>query len=279
MNDVAELITTRIDRPVRSLTELDGGMIGEVYRVDLEDGDTVVAKVGDTPLGIEARMLRYLDEHGLRVPSVLSAADDLLVMEHVSGSSTITPSVERDAADRLARLHANAADAFGFPFETLTGPVRQPNPWTAEWTTFLADHRLRHVMGRCRERGRLDATLRRRIEGVIDRLDDLLVEPDRPALIHGDVWETNLLTDGERVRAFLDPACYYAHPEVELAYVDWTGTFGEPFFERYRNRRGIEPGFFERRRFVYRLYPLLVHLLLFGEPYGRRLAETLDRIE
>lgn len=278
MNDVAELITTRIDRPVRSLTEVDGGMIGEVYRVDLEDDDTVVAKVGDTPLGTEARMLRYLDEHGLRVPSVLSASDDLLVMEHVAGSSTITPSVERDAADRLARLHANVADAFGFPFETLTGPVRQPNPWTEGWTTFLADHRFRHVIQRCRERDRLDATLRRRLDRVIDRLDDLLVAPDRPALIHGDVWETNLLTDGERVLAFLDPACYYAHPEVELAYADWTGTFGEPFFERYRNRRGIEPGFFERRRFVYRLYPLLVHLLLFDEPYGDRLAETLDRI-
>lgn len=278
MNDEGDA-WTRVEQVlgtgVRGATELDGGMIGTVRRLALDDGRTVVAKTGETPLSVEARMLRYLDARGLSVPGVLYADDDLLVLTHVEGESEITPAVERDAAEHLAALHDATAEGFGFPFDTLTGTVRQPNPWTDRWSEFYAEQRLEHVRQRCLDAGALDADLDRRLTAAIDRLDELLVEPAAPALIHGDVWETNLLTDGERVVAFLDPACYYAHPEIELAYVDWTDTFGDPFFERYRTLRGIEDGFFGTRRYAYRLYPLLVHLLLFGSPYDVELRETL----
>jgi fructosamine-3-kinase len=138
---------------------------------------------------------------------------------------------------------------------------------------------VRPVLDRCLDDGAVDAALAGRVAALLDRIEDLVVEPSDPRLVHGDVWTANLLTDGRRVRAFLDPACYYGHPEVELAYADWTDTFGDPFFDRYDDIRGIDPDFFDRRRFVYRVYPLLEHLLLFGDPYGDELAATLDRIE
>ncbi len=277
MND-PERVEQTLGVSVQSTTELDGGMIGTVHRVDLVEGRTVVAKTGETPLSVEARMLQYLDDRGLPVPDVLHASDDLLVLSHVEGESRITPAVERDAAETLAALHDNSADGFGFPFDTLTGTVTQPNPWTDQWHRFYAENRLRHVRELCLESGVLSKTHDRRLTGVLDRLEEVLVEPAAPALLHGDVWKTNLLTDGKQVVAFLDPACYYGHPEIELAYVDWTDTFDDPFFERYDALAGIEDGFFETRRFAYRLYPLLVHLLLFGSPYDEKLGETLDRL-
>jgi fructosamine-3-kinase len=253
-------------------------MIGTVYRVALTDGRTVVAKTGETPLTVEARMLQHLDANGLPVPTVLQASDDLLVLTHAEGTPAHTPAVARDAADHLAALHETTAAAFGFPFETLTGTVTQPNPWTTEWSRFYVDHRLRHVRELCLDADALDAALDRRLTATLDRLADILVEPAAPALIHGDAWETNILSDGEEVCAFLDPACYYAHPEIELAYVDWTDTFGDAFFERYDAIRGIDDGFFETRRYAYRLYPLLVHLLLFGSPYDTELRRTLGQM-
>lgn len=274
-----ERLEGTLDARVRTKTELDGGMIGTVYRVDLDDGRTVVAKTGETPLSVEARMLQYLDAQGLPVPTVLAADDELLVLTYVEGDSRITPAVERDAAEQLAALHATTAQGFGFPFETLTGPVPQPNPWTDSWTRFYVDHRLQPVRERCLNSGVLDASLDNRLGDTLDRLPNLLVEPSEPALLHGDVWETNLLTDGQQVEAFLDPACYYGHPEIELAYVGWTDTVGDAFFDRYTALRGIADGFFDQRRFAYRLYPLLVHLLVFGSPYDDELAETLARLD
>ncbi|MFC6725070.1 fructosamine kinase family protein, partial [Halobium palmae] len=101
--------------------------------------------------------------------------------------------------------------------------------------------------------------------------------PDAPALLHGDVWRTNVLVDLGDVAAFVDPATYYGHPEVELAYVDWLDTFGRTFFERYRDRRGIADGF-DRRKNVYALYPQLTHVRLFGGRYVDVVDRTLSTL-
>ncbi len=74
---------------------------------------------------------------------------------------------------------------------------------------------------------------------------------------------------------FVDPAIYYAHPEIELAFTTLFGTFERPFFDRYHELRPIAPGFFEERRDIYNLYPLLVHVRLFGGSYVSSVERTL----
>ena len=86
-----------------------------------------------------------------------------------------------------------------------------------------------------------------------------------------------MLAKGERVTAFLDPAIYYADREVELAFISLFNSFGEPFFERYEEIRGIRAGFFEVRRDLYSLYPLLVHVYFFGGGYLNSVRATLRR--
>ncbi len=275
---VRERVTDALGERVARLEALDGGMVGTAHRVEIESGETLVAKTGDTPLDVEARMLRYLARHtSFPVPDVVFADAEVLVLAHVSGDTTHPPRVERDAADHLAALHDHTAGAFGFPFDTLSGPLRQPNRWCASWVACFGEHRLDHVAGVARVAGRLDAETRERLARVVSDLDALLDEPPRPALVHGDVWTENVLSEGGTVTAFLDPACYYGHPEVELAYVAWTGTFGDAFFERYRERRPVAEGF-EKRRPVYELLPLLEHAHLFGGRYRGRLDDTLARL-
>jgi fructosamine-3-kinase len=123
--------------------------------------------------------------------------------------------------------------------------------------------------------GRLPAELRDRLEKLAGNLDELLEEPERPSLIHGDVWGGNVLARGDRIAAFLDPAIYHADPEIELAFIALFGTFGERFFRCYGELRGIRPGFFEARRHLYNLYPLLVHVYFFGGGYVTRVDDTL----
>jgi fructosamine-3-kinase len=64
----------------------------------------------------------------------------------------------------------------------------------------------------------------------------------------------------------VDPAIYHADPEIELAFSTLFGTFGEPFFKRYEGHRPLRAGFAERKE-IYNLYPLLVHVRLFGDAY------------
>lgn len=260
---------------VETTEELDGGKVGSVHRAGLADGRYVVVKTGSTDLTTEARMLAHLaDEGGLAVPEVLHATTDVLVLPFVEGSDEVTPAVERDLADHLAALHATEAAQFGFPFDTLTGVYRQPNPWTDDWATFFGTHRLGRSVSRAREDSCLPVELVERFSMLVTDLPNLLDHDPTPALVHGDVWSANLRTDGESVRAFLDPACYYADPEVELAYAEWSGVAGDAFFERYREVAGVADGYGTRRD-VYRLYPLLTHLRYFGEEYLDPIRETL----
>ncbi|MFW5948294.1 MAG: fructosamine kinase family protein [Halolamina sp.] len=266
------------DSAVVDVSELDGGEVGSVHRVDLADGRRVVAKTAGTDLRTEARMLRRLAEHGLAVPAVLQAAENLLVLEYVEGTSKITPAVERDLADRLAALHAESVPSFGFPFDTLTGKLDLPNPREDDWPTFFGEHRLRYMADHAVDEGLLPAADAERVDALVDDLPSLLDHDPEPSPIHGDVWRENLVTDGESVRAFLDPACYYADPEVELAYVDWTDTGSTVFFERYRAQVSLPAGA-EERRPVYRLLPLLVHLRHFGDEYLEPIRGTLAALE
>ena len=92
------------------------------------------------------------------------------------------------------------------------------------------------------------------------------------------MWGGNVLTREGRIAGFIDPAIYYADPEIELAFATLFGTFGDTFFARYREHRPLAPGFFDVRRDLYNLYPLLVHVRLFGGGYVGGVVRTVRRL-
>lgn len=281
------------DRAV-SVRPLHGGCVSQVFAIGLASGATVAAKFDrerSGSLADEAAMLRYLESRsGLPVPRVLAMTDDdrtgcdLLITEFVVSGGTLTPSGEQHAAELLAALHDIGPDAphersFGFPRPTPIGGLRQPNEWADSWVEFFAERRLRPMAREAHRAGRIPAGLMNRVDDLCSRLDRWLTEPARPSLLHGDVWSGNVLVapGGDAVAAFVDPALYFGHAEVELAFITLFGTFGAPFFERYSALRPVAPGLFEERRHLYNLYPLLVHARLFGGGYAESLAATLAR--
>ncbi|MDP6574160.1 MAG: fructosamine kinase family protein [Rhodospirillales bacterium] len=266
-------------RPER-FQPLGGGCIGDVYRVELEGGGTVVAKLGDggSGLGLEGFMLRYLADHStLPVPRVLHAEDRLLIMSWIEGGDGVDAGAQAHAAELLAALHGVTAKRFGFERHTLIGGLDQPNPWSERWIPFFRDQRLLYMGGQAQAAGRLPKRLMGRLEALAGRLERWLEEPEHPSLVHGDVWTGNVLCRRGRVAGFVDPAIYYAHPEIELAFSTMFGTFSETFFARYGEIRPLRPGFFEERLDLYNLYPLLVHVRLFGGSYAASVERTLKR--
>ncbi len=256
--------------PIR-IHPLSGGCIADVYRVWLPDKTSIIAKVADgqgVKLDIEGAMLRYLkDQSRLPVPNVLHSSETLLLMEFIEGDSQLNDSVQRHAAELLADLHSIRGEFFGHERDTLIGSLHQPNPPTESWIEFFRDHRLLYMAHEAARSGRLPENLLSRLEKFSEHLDQWLLEPEYPSLIHGDMWTTNILATKGRITGFIDPAIYYAHPEIELAFSTLFNTFGSEFFTRYHELRPIPPGFLEMRRDIYNLYPLLVHVRLFGGSY------------
>lgn len=252
---------------------------------DLDDGRKVAVKArthgSDGPsLALEGYMLSELGHlSDLPVPEVYLSEPDLLAMAFIENTGgCITPTVERDAATLIAALHETPRDAFGYKRDTLIGPLPQPNPKSDRWVPFFRDHRLMHMARAAHDEGSLTAEFLSRLETLAAKLDDYLLEPAHPSLLHGDLWTGNVLVKGDRIAGFVDPAIYCGHPEIELAFTTMFGTFGLAFFEAYERLSPLEPGFQEIRCDLYKLYPMLVHVRLFGTSYLSGIERTLARV-
>ena len=260
---------------------LTGGCIGDVWRVDLADGRRLVAKTAgaDGMLDIEGYMLDYLDRtRTVPVPGVILAEPGLLVMEYVETAGRLDAAAQEHAAGLLAALHNVTAEAYGHERDTLIGSLRQPNPWTESWADFFRDQRLLYMGRLALENGSLPRDTYARLEKFCGaKLNAYIEQPERPSLVHGDMWGGNVLVRQGRIAAFIDPAIYHADAEIELAFATLFNTYGDPFFRRYHEHRPIRPGFFEARRDIYNLYPLLIHSWYFGGQYPAQVDAVLRR--
>jgi fructosamine-3-kinase len=63
---------------------------------------------------------------------------------------------------------------------------------------------------------------------------------------------------------------------MDLAFSRMFGGFSASFYEGYASVQPLEPGFSERVD-IQNLYPLLVHVNLFGGHYSNQLAAVLGR--
>ncbi len=269
-------------RRILSAQPLAGGMISQVLRLDLSDGESLVAKVGDGShdLRIEGFMLRYLRAHTqLPVPTIHHETRDLLLMTYIAGESRLDEPSLRHLGELLASCHQITSPSYGLERDTLTGPLRQPNQPSLAWIPFFREQRLLYMVGVARDSGELPSELESRLRDLADVLENYLIEPEQPALIHGDIWRTNVLVRAGRVCGIIDPALYFAHHEMELAYMTLFEGLGEACFAAYQEQRPIDADFFQVRRHIYNLYPLLVHVTLFGAKYLPHLHKALARFE
>jgi fructosamine-3-kinase len=283
MPDLLEqIITEELGAAIAHCAPLSGGCIGEVFHLELSDGRGVVAKLDRNKkprLDIEGYMLRYLEAHSaLPVPEIIVSTPQILVMDHIVGDSQFTALSQVHAAKLLADLHKVRGQAHGLEQDTLIGSLHQPNPWTDSWVAFFRDERLLHMAVHARKEGVMPSALLKRIECFAADLGQFIEEPEHPSLLYGDIWTTNVLATNNQISAFIDPAVYYGHPEIELAFITLFSTFGSTFFDAYNTLRPIRPGFFETRRDIYNLYPLLVHARLFGASYLSSVESTLGRL-
>ncbi|MFQ5347722.1 MAG: fructosamine kinase family protein [Rhodothalassiaceae bacterium] len=279
---LADRIAAALGRRPARLVPLAGGDIGTVTLVEFDDGSRLVAKQpgahGTDTAAIEARMLARLARiPELPVPAVIHCRPGLLVMEWRPGRRGLAADAEADAGRRLACLHAETADRFGYQEETVIGPLPQPNPWHRDWLSFFRDARLLHMARLAHAAGRLPAATYARIEQLAARLERWIPSRTRPALVHGDLWGGNILCDRGRLSALLDPALYFGDGEMDLAFLTLFDAPGERFLAAYRETRPIAPDFFAVRRSLYLLWPLMVHVRLFGGGYLGQVERILDR--
>jgi fructosamine-3-kinase len=138
----------------------------------------------------------------------------------------------------------------------------------SNWGDFYAEERLAPMTELAGTR--LDSSTRAAIDTVMTRcragdFDDL----DLPARLHGDLWSGNVMWTRDGV-VLIDPAAYGGHRETDLAML---ALFGCPHLDAvlagYQRVHPLQPGW-RNRVGLHQLFPLLAHVLLFGDAYARQ---------
>jgi len=266
-----ELERTLGSRPTR-WQPLGGGDIAQAFRVALEDGREVFVKTladAQPMFEAEARGLAWLrDGGGPAIPEVLGVGPPdapFLALELVS-RGTPAPSFDEALGRGLAALHRAGAPTFGLNADNFIGALPQRNTPHPTWPAFYREARLQPLVARAVRERRLSPRTAREFETLLGKLEALCGPPEPPARLHGDLWSGNLLCSAQGLPVLIDPAVYGGHREIDLAMMRLFGGFSSRTFAAYQEAAPLSEGAEERVR-LYQLYPLLVHVNLFGAGY------------
>ena len=277
-----EELSEVLGQDVKRLDLLQQGQIGDIYLASAEDQRYVVKTSEKTEkLAIEAHMLEDLIEAKIRVPHVIMTKGPFLVLEHIETMNQAKTTQEIEAAKLLSRLHSvtNESRMYGYYYDTTIGPFPQKNEQTQyNWTLFLGQMRIMPMARRCYDEGKIPKQMVERLEGLCrDLYKRIDMSTIFPSLLHGDVWSGNVLFEREGA-CLIDPAIYYGDKEMELAFILLFGTFGETFFNVYQEKYPLSDNFYDVKVPLYQIYPLLVHVALYGGSYVGELERTLKRL-
>lgn len=268
--------------PVTSYRVVTGGCINNALKISTERGPYFL-KWNQDPTNhffeTEARGLELLRSTAtLTVPEVYNIGEaegqDYILMEYLEKQAP-SHTFWEDFGIGLAELHKNKAPKYGLDHQNYIGSLPQKNEPMHDWVEFFIENRLEVQLGLAIYNNLIDSEFARRFRILYAQLPGLLVyEP--PSLLHGDLWTGNFIIGPEGQAAIMDPAVYYGNREMEMAYTQLFGGFDNLFYTAYFDVLPVEPGFQERAD-IYNLYPLLVHVNLFGSSYLSGVERVIRR--
>jgi fructosamine-3-kinase len=266
---------------VRERRALSGGDINEAYAVTLDDGRACFVKTNRRPpagmFPAEARGLAWLAAAGaLRVPTVAAVEEGFLALELLRPGPR-APTFDEELGLGLAALHRAGAPGFGLDHDNFIGRLPQSNRPAATWSELYRRERLEPQLRRATAAGLVAPSLARAFERLHARLPELVGPAEPPARLHGDLWGGNLMADEHGAPCLIDPAVYGGHREIDLAMMRLFGGFGPRVFAAYAEAHPLASGH-EERVPLYQLYPLLVHVNLFGGSYVSAVESALSAL-
>ena len=158
-------------------------------------------------------------------------------------------------------MHSYKSNKFGFKFDSQHGGMRQINKETSNWVNFFRDKRLNMIFEEIYKNDPMPSLINNKIEKLISNLKNYLPNKTNISLLHGDLWEGNILFHNKKLVSLIDPGIYFGHNELEVAYLTWFGLVDDIFLNYYSNFMKIDKDFHQYEP-IYHLYFSLLNVYL-----------------
>jgi fructosamine-3-kinase len=283
-----QFLSDQLKSPISSLKfhSVGGGSINDTYGVQVNDHQKFFLKVNSATrypklFQAEKKGLEFLNIQKIfHIPTVIVQDEidnyQVLLLEWVEGGLR-TEQFWKKFGQRLAALHHITNSHLGFEEDNYMGALPQRNDQYDNWVEFFVHCRLQPQI----EIARVSHLLQTK---HLDAFENLYVElgrifnDEQPSLLHGDLWSGNFMCDQNSDPVLIDPAVYFGHRSIDLAMTTLFGGFERSFYESY-NYHFPFPKNYRQQWDICNLYPLLIHLNLFGEGYLGQIETTLSNFQ
>ena len=265
---------------IASARAIAGGDINRADEIVLADGRRLFAKTNDrSPRGMfaaEARGLGWLGEAGaLRIPKVAAVAAPGRPRSSSWFWSWCRPGHRRATSTKSWGVGWPRCTAMGRPAGLNHGQLHRlaaagERHGRNHWVEFYRARRLEAQLRRAADEGRASSRMRQgfnRLFGVLEELKS--VPPSRRRACTAICGAATCFATNRAGRASSTRPSTAVSREINLAMMRLFGGFGARVFDAYDEAWPLADGYRERVS-LYQLYPLMVHVNLFGGGYVGR---------
>jgi fructosamine-3-kinase len=274
-------IEQRLNISINHITSVAGGSINRVYCL-MASGLKYLVKINNqnafpVMFTTEKEGLEIIaGTQTIGVPKVILQGDyeddSFLVLEWIDVKRA-SPKGSALLGEQLAQMHRHTTEKFGSIADNYMGSLPQSNKSHHTWAEFFIEERLKPMVQLALNKHLINNNDINQFENFYESLPGLFNE-ERPSLIHGDLWGGNYLLGLNDIPYLIDPAISYGHREFDIAMTTLFGGFSNEFYEAYNSTFPLTKGW-QQRLDLWNLYPLLVHLNLFGLSYLGQVRDCL----
>ena len=213
-------------------------------------------------------------------PSIINYNENLLIMSFINNDDDQPNQTNDDLLNSIISLHSIKSKNYGFSFDTQIGGLRQINSSSKNWLEFYREKRLTYIFDLVNKNQPMDETINTKIDLLIKKMDNFIPNKPISSLLHGDLWEGNILFKNKKFVGFIDPGSFYGHNELEISYLRWFNPkfIDENFLDKYNDHIKIDKYYLEYEP-IYQLYYSLLNVYLWDRSYIEDVRKLLKRIK
>ena len=230
------------------------------------------------PIVSEAKSLQYMyTKFDNLFPKLHFFNEQILVIDYIDNNGVKDQNFERNLALDISKIHKIKNKKFGFDFDTPIGGLKQPSDFSDNWVNFYKNNRLAMVFELINMENPMPKKINSEIEKIINNLENMIPNNPTPSLIHGDLWEGNILYNNGKLAGLIDPGINFAHNEMELAYLTWFKYVSYKFIDYYSDIIKVKSNYKEYEP-IYQLYYCLLNVHLWSREYINHTMKLINKI-
>ena len=194
--------------------------------------------------------------------------DNYLIIQYLENDNDKPLTTNFDFLESVVKIHSISNNQYGFYFNTQIGALEQINVFENSWTNFYSVKRLNPIFELANKNNNMGSFVNKKISLILKNIKNLI--PDKPPalLLHGDMWEGNILFKKNRFVGFIDPGSFFGHNEMEIAYLRWFNPsfIDSRFLEKYNKFIKLDKEYLDYEP-IYQLYYSLCNVALWDKAY------------